>query len=263
MVLLRFRWVEFFQNLNIDGLTGTIAVLHSSCNIGYGTLYASNKELSYSIDTSGAVFLGLLDAHNPKYDDHVVSRVVVDVDVDESKLPDGVCVPKITLDLYPTEKLEKTFQTSKPVVYMGVVVAIFVFTSLVFLFYDHFVGRRQRKFMDRIVRQDQIVSNVFPAAIRDRLYGREKQGSQQDNLLNTLGGGDGPGGAPLADLFLETTVVFADIAGFTAWASAREPAQVFILLETIYGAFDRRAWKLLATAMWPWPVCLIRTRIMP
>eukprot|EP00980_Cylindrotheca_fusiformis_P011571 scaffold2738_cov119-Cylindrotheca_fusiformis.AAC.7 len=245
IILLRFRWVEFFQNLNIDGLTGTIAILRSSCNIGYVDFdeFASNKEVSYSIDASGAVFLGLLDAHNPKYDDHVVSRVVVDVDVDESKLPDGVCVPKVTLDLYPTEELEKTFQTSKPELYMGVVVAIFAFTSLVFLLYDYFVGRRQRKFVNRIVRQDQIVSNVFPAAIRDRLYGHEKEGSQQGNLLATLGGRDGPGGAPLADLFLETTIVFADIAGFTSWASAREPAQVFILLETIYGAFDRRAYR--------------------
>eukprot|EP00980_Cylindrotheca_fusiformis_P024481 scaffold11948_cov126-Cylindrotheca_fusiformis.AAC.1 len=228
MILLRFRWVEFFQNLNVDGLTGMIAVLRSSCNLGHdATLsdFASSKELSYSIDTSGAVFLGLLDAHNPKYDDLVVSQVVVDVDVDESKLPDGVCVPEVTLDLYPTEELENTYHTSKPKVYTTVVVAIFAFTSLVFLLYDHFVGRRQRKFMDRIVRQDQIVSNVFPTAIRDRLYGQEKEGSQQNGLLDTLGGGDGPGGAPLADLFLETTVVFADIAGFTAWSSAREPAQ--------------------------------------
>eukprot|EP00980_Cylindrotheca_fusiformis_P011579 scaffold2738_cov119-Cylindrotheca_fusiformis.AAC.15 len=245
VILLRFQWFEFFRNLNIDGLTGTIAVLRSSCNIGYGTDTEdeSKNELSYSIDSSGAVFLGLLDAHNPKYDDHVVSRVVVDIDVDEGKLPDGVCIPKVTLDLYPTEELEETFHTSKPELYMSVVVAIFAFTSLVFLLYDFFVGRRQRKFMDRIVRQDQIVSNVFPAAIRDRLYGRGKEGSQQDNLLDSLGGGVGPGGAPLADLFLETTVVFADIAGFTAWASAREPAQVFILLETIYGAFDRRAYR--------------------
>lgn len=32
--------------------------------------------------------------------------------------------------------------------------------------------------------------------------------------------------------------VFADISNFTAWSSVREPGQVFILLETIYGAFD-------------------------
>ena len=35
--------------------------------------------------------------------------------------------------------------------------------------------------------------------------------------------------------------MFADISGFTAWASTREPAQVFRLLETIYGAFDEIA----------------------
>jgi class 3 adenylate cyclase len=29
-----------------------------------------------------------------------------------------------------------------------------------------------------------------------------------------------------------------DIAGFTAWSSTRDPSQVFILLETIYSAFD-------------------------
>jgi class 3 adenylate cyclase len=32
--------------------------------------------------------------------------------------------------------------------------------------------------------------------------------------------------------------MFADIAGFTSWSSAREPTQVFTLLETLYGAFD-------------------------
>ena len=34
-----------------------------------------------------------------------------------------------------------------------------------------------------------------------------------------------------------------DIAGFTAWSSVRDPAQVFILLETIYAAFDKIATK--------------------
>ena len=38
--------------------------------------------------------------------------------------------------------------------------------------------------------------------------------------------------------FPSATVMFADIAGFTAWASVREPSQVFTLLEQIYGTFD-------------------------
>ena len=33
----------------------------------------------------------------------------------------------------------------------------------------------------------------------------------------------------------------ADLVGFTAWSSVREPSQVFILLETIFRAFDEIA----------------------
>lgn len=36
-------------------------------------------------------------------------------------------------------------------------------------------------------------------------------------------------------------VQLADLVGFTAWSSARDPTQVFILLETIFIAFDEIA----------------------
>jgi class 3 adenylate cyclase len=37
---------------------------------------------------------------------------------------------------------------------------------------------------------------------------------------------------PIADLFPPYTIMFADIKGFTAWSSSKEPSQVFTLLET-------------------------------
>eukprot|EP00980_Cylindrotheca_fusiformis_P020442 scaffold7489_cov96-Cylindrotheca_fusiformis.AAC.9 len=240
---LRLPWREFFDNLNVDGLFGMIAVIRSSCDIGVGAVVDTANEISFSIDASGAVYLGQFDAHDKQYDDHLVSRMILDNDLDEDRLAAGHCIHKLTLDLYPTKELQETFHTIEPVAYTSVVVAIFAFTSLVFLLYDYSVRRRQRKFMERIVKQDQIVSNVFPTAIRDRLYESGQKGSDQEGLLGTLGGGPGGGGAPLADLFPETTIAFADIAGFTAWASAREPAQVFILLETIYGGFDKQAYR--------------------
>lgn len=43
---------------------------------------------------------------------------------------------------------------------------------------------------------------------------------------------------PIADLFPESTVMFADLVGFTAWCSTREPSQVFELLEAIFNKFD-------------------------
>jgi class 3 adenylate cyclase len=44
--------------------------------------------------------------------------------------------------------------------------------------------------------------------------------------------------SPIADLYPNTTVFFADICGFTAWSSSRGPDHVFILLESLYSEFD-------------------------
>lgn len=44
--------------------------------------------------------------------------------------------------------------------------------------------------------------------------------------------------SPIAELYKETTICFADLVGFTSWSSDRQPSEVFQLLETIYGSFD-------------------------
>ena len=41
--------------------------------------------------------------------------------------------------------------------------------------------------------------------------------------------------------FPHGTVLFADISGFSAWSSEREPEQVFTLLESIFQTFDKLA----------------------
>jgi class 3 adenylate cyclase len=45
------------------------------------------------------------------------------------------------------------------------------------------------------------------------------------------------------DLFVDTTIMIADISGFAAWSSVREPVQVFKFLELIYSSFDKIADK--------------------
>jgi hypothetical protein len=49
--------------------------------------------------------------------------------------------------------------------------------------------------------------------------------------------------AVIADFHPETTIIFMDIRGFTAWCSEREPGQVFTLLESLYNSFDVIAGK--------------------
>ena len=70
------------------------------------------------------------------------------------------------------------------------------------------------------------------------------ENQQQQQQQHSSGGKDGNqcisafqprDDKPIADLFPSATVLFGDISGFTAWSSQRDPAQVFTLLETIYG----------------------------
>lgn len=44
---------------------------------------------------------------------------------------------------------------------------------------------------------------------------------------------------PIADLFPETSIMFADIVGFTKWSSDREPEDVFHFLEKLFFEFDK------------------------
>eukprot|EP00980_Cylindrotheca_fusiformis_P014462 scaffold3860_cov116-Cylindrotheca_fusiformis.AAC.4 len=257
--VIRLHWLDYFKKVLTEGEFGIIVVLRSPCPNLCGEAFQVNASsvVSYRIDGQNAEYLGDSDMHNPKYDGMEITDVFVDIGIDESELPEGTCVPTLTLHVYPSEDLEQSFYTSNAIIYTAVVVVIFFFTSLVFLLYDYFVRRRQTKVMERIMRQDKIVANVFPTNIRDRLY--QNQAKQKKNRgERKLGDGefnDGfddfgfegdshiSGSAPLADLFPSISVVFADIAGFTAWSSAREPQQVFVLLETIYGAFDKIAYR--------------------
>jgi len=49
---------------------------------------------------------------------------------------------------------------------------------------------------------------------------------------------------PIADLFPETSIMFADLVGFTTWSADHEPEEVFHLLETLFFEFDKIAQRL-------------------
>ena len=123
-----------------------------------------------------------------------------------------------------------------------------------FFIYDTLVQRRNEKIVMTAARSNAIVATMFPDTIRDRLLLQNDSALNQGPLKSYLMNGSEAGSEimsskPLADLFLETTVIFADICGFTAWSSVRDPTQVFTLLEAVYKAFDdianrRRVFKV-------------------
>jgi class 3 adenylate cyclase len=186
----------------------------------------------------------------------------------------GHCVYK--LHVYSSPAFQGVWLSGTALVLAIAIAAIFAIMALTFFVYDRIVRKRNDKVVHEAAQSDAILSSLFPSAIRDRLFaeandskpaakgktaakGKKADKSRLSDYLtsrefdmNESHDGDddddddrlfGFKSKPIADLFPETTLMFGDIAGFTAWSSVREPSQVFRLLETIYHAFDEIAKK--------------------
>lgn len=100
------------------------------------------------------------------------------------------------------------------------------------------------KIVKKAAAEHSIVTDLYPKNVRDRLIRQ----STNKTAVTTEDHNDWPmpqktdgiedDDVPIADEYPNTTIMFADMAGFTSWSSNREPKTVFKLLETLYGAFD-------------------------
>jgi class 3 adenylate cyclase len=168
----------------------------------------------------------------------------------------GHCI--YSFHIYPTKEFEDDYHSSLPIVLTVVVASTFFVMVATFFLYDWFVHNRNNKVVGEAARSNAIVSSLFPSNVHVRLFeenakkkaARAAEAPTKSQIKNFLASETGVGDddddimyktKPIADLFPETTILFADISGFTAWSSTREPTQVFTLLETIYRAFDEIA----------------------
>jgi hypothetical protein len=245
------EWDLYFKNILHTGADGIILVVKDTCN----------EEFSFEINGPEVTFLGDGDFHDNRYD-HMVRTTrfaAFKNDGDEQLLEaEGAC--KFYLYIYPSDKMHGAYTTNAAALSTMAVVLIFFFTALVFVLYDRMVQLRQEKVMNTANRTNEIVASLFPENVRDQIFAEEDAGDSKNNKLKAFSGKQGLknfleeeghgeenvaayDSKPIADLFPHTTIMFADISGFTSWSSVREPCQVFTLLETIYHAFDQIARK--------------------
>ncbi|CAB9496686.1 Receptor-type guanylate cyclase gcy [Seminavis robusta] len=252
---LVFHWARFFRDILPPSQNGILFVLEDTCS----------EPFTYVINGGTVEPLGVGDLHDPKYDFLEQRADFRNV----SRISDGTAVGMalyqdscpITIRVYPTKEFHDSFRTNNPAIITVAVACVFVFAMLMFFVYDRLVERRQRLVLKKAEQTSAIVSSLFPKNVRDRMMEetnktRKKEEARsmfsnpnhhnnprQSLVSNRSNSLNGRNGAPIADLFPEATVMFADIAGFTAWSSSRDPAQVFLLLQNIYQAFDRLAAK--------------------
>ena len=236
-------WKIHLQDILPPNAHGIICVIENS----------NGQNFTYKIDGTEATYIGEGDWHNSKYNNKVVvgdiaeylARKASPVTRSYTSVSLNTEITAYTLKVYPSQELENQYVNNDPIIFMVVIVSVFLFTSFVFLFYDYIVARRQRIVMNRAVASSAIVSSLFPSTVRDQLY---KENEQENELkknvwdANRIVNDDGDQGwRPIAEEYKNTTILFADLVGFTNWSSARQPVQVFELLETIYSTFDKIA----------------------
>ncbi|KAL7564099.1 hypothetical protein ACA910_012376 [Epithemia clementina (nom. ined.)] len=245
-------WRDYIKGILPDGSNGIVAVFDNPCNPSF----------TYQINGPTVKYLGTGDFHETKFDYLEQKSAIHDLEKYSIRgssytgIPVNKDICPFTIRVYPSATMESEYITPQPVIITLVVVGIFIFTSAVFVLYDVCVEKRQRLVMSTAVRSNAILSSLFPSNVKDRLMEEEmgkqtktvkhKQGERQAFIMPRDHYGDYDSGTnmsskPIADLFPEATVLFADLANFTAWSSTREPTQVFFLLETLYGAFDKVA----------------------
>jgi class 3 adenylate cyclase len=243
-------WQVYLTDILTDEAEGIVCVLENSCS----------QSFTYRIDGKDATYIGQGDLHDPSYNGMMVETgfgaVVGNNNVDFSIHEH--CY--YNLRVYPSKETEDKYITFQPIMFALILVAVFVFTSFVFVTYDCLVQHRNSVVNTSAIQSSSVVSSLFPEQVRNRLHKvykseKSKQHNHTDIFKSITSDGKSrddfeaadlnefDDSTPIADLYPNCTVLFADIAGFTAWSSERAPTEVFKLLETLYGAFDKIAKK--------------------
>eukprot|EP00980_Cylindrotheca_fusiformis_P017450 scaffold5439_cov132-Cylindrotheca_fusiformis.AAC.9 len=236
-----FPWESVFIDLLPPDVNGIYIVVESDC----GSVF------TYTANGGKRDISELGDRHEPKqvYEGMAVRSQFFSMDYS----PGATTRCSFELIVYPSDEFLESYESDDAGLYAGLVAVVFIFTALLFFLHDKYSKKKQEQVAMQAKRAEAIVTSVFPKEVGLRLI-QEAAKDEADKLSSkkminnflvekTDAYDSGNRSKPIADLFPETTVMFADIVGFTAWSSMREPSQVFVLLESIYRDFDILAKK--------------------
>lgn len=248
---LMFHRQSFLEGILPPNSYGIDVVIENTCG----------QVFTFKILGKEAEWVGKDDLHDADFDFMVRSAIFGQYLMEPVTDPtytgpplDGALCP-YTFYVYPTEEMQSHFLTNKPAIYCASACLIILLTSLIFVSYDCIVERRQRIVAASAQRSDAIVSSLFPAQVKEQLYVQQERsnnghatskGRWSINRMKHPLPFDADDSVEdeaeqIANFYPETTILFADIAGFTKWSDRREPHEVFLLLETIYFVFDKIA----------------------
>lgn len=163
-------WERFFTGILPSGINGLVVEVHESCGSGFAFLM-NGHDVDYN---------GEFHRHDSNYEHLAVVADFVEFATYDGTSETERC--KYTMSVYPTDEFHSDYDSSDPIIFTVFVVLVFIFTALVFLLYDWFVSRRQKKLSLAAERTAKIVTSIFPKGVgRKMIEDAEEKERQRAN----------------------------------------------------------------------------------
>ena len=146
------QWKTFFQNLLPEPVNGVVVIVESDCG----------SQFTYVVNGGKDDWSAEGDHHDPKYD-HMAERYKF-FWKEHPKGSSRHC--HFDLVVYPSDDFHAAYKTNAPLIYAGMVVAVFIFTAIVFRLYDVFVYRRHKTVL--LNAQNLVIENAKDSARKER-----------------------------------------------------------------------------------------------
>jgi hypothetical protein len=140
------------------------------------------EAFTYSIFGEYVEYVGIGNLHDHKFDPFKIDDSTFEF---ESSLQAGSLgryyhgVPlkdscQYRMEIYPTQAYEDRYLTSEPWVFFAIALAVFLLLIAIIYVYDRRVEKNYQLVYRQAKRAGAIVSSIFPAAVRQRLYQDEE-----------------------------------------------------------------------------------------
>lgn len=168
-------WEIFFENILAEDSSPMTAVLENTCD----------EIFTFDIQGHHATFVAEEDIHDITFDEMAIVDSFANLESYEanafhdgthrrsSENEDNTC--HYTIAIYPSQEMADEFQTNNPIWYALVVLGVFFLTSILFVVFDCFVRKKTQMVMNAAMRQNAIVSSLFPKSVQAKMMAEADQ----------------------------------------------------------------------------------------
>lgn len=183
-ITMELLWRTFVTGIFPPKSKYVDVVVENSCGQNY----------TFGVDqsTNSLIQVGEGDHHDKAYSEMVQSttfgeyEIIVNFAAPFPNEQSGLDYCRYRFMVFPTKRLEEEFTSNSPFFLAFLTAGVFVFTSLIFVMYDVLVRQRQRKVMASAKRTNDLVSALFPANVRDRLFEQAETAASKDDTTTII-----------------------------------------------------------------------------